>query len=415
MRNNYICALDLGSSKIVCSLAKKRGNSIDELFLESVPSRGIKRGRIVDTQEVSQSIEKILKVMKAKSGINVRSLCLNIYGQEVSARHSRTVIPLAQKRNKIITPSDIRRVKEEARLLGSDLENEVIQTIPFSYSIDERDNIKDPLGLYGHKLGIDLFIISVKAGYLQSLNRILNRLGYEIKHLFLSGLATSNFILSNGPLRQGLCVFCDIGADLTELVIFENTIFQNIETLPIGGDDITQGIANVFKIPFQLAQDLKHSYGRIAESARMNQNKEVMVKKDGFYKVILQREIGEVITNKAKSMCSSIKDKLDNLTQKKTINKIFVGGRTILVDGFLELMETTLNIPIKMATNSPHSFLINQNFISSVPHFLNYATSLGILYEAIELSKATKATNLASKNLIFKIISRVKEIYQEYF
>lgn len=420
MSSNYICALDLGSSKIACSLAKlKRHDSIESLFLDSIPSKGIRRGRIVDSQDAADSIDKLLKIMKQRSGINIHFVCINICSHDVSAKHSSTVISLAERGSKLITPSDLRRVREEASILGTELEEEIIQAIPFSYNVDGRDNITNPLGLYGRKLGIDLFIISVNTGYLQGIHRLLNRLGYEIKHLFLSGLATSKVILDEDSLRDGLYVFCDIGADLTEIVIFENAVLQHIETLSFGGDDLTQEIAGAFKIPFELAEEIKCTYARVAESDQITADKEVMIKKDDYYRAIPQRKVCEVITYKARSFCSRINDKLNQLiTRDKVISKIFVGGRTVLVDGFLETMESMVGIPIDMTNSCRSPFLSNTKLdsVSSVPLFLNYATSLGILCEAIEHSKGSRFPSLApSKNLALSIIDWIKEIYQEYF
>ena len=420
MRNNYICALDLGSSKIACALAElKKGGVTENIFLESVPSKGIKKGRLIDIQEISASLDRLLEIVKKKSGRNIHFVYINIYGQDVSTRHSQATIPLAERGNKLITLSDVRRVTEEARILGSSLEEEIIQTIPFSYTVDDRDNITNPLGLYGHKLGVDLFLILVKSSYLQSIERLFNRLGYEIKHLFLSGLATSKVVLNKDSIKNGLYIFCDIGADLTEIVVFEDAILKHIETLIVGGDDLTEEIAQSFKIPFELAEEIKRSLAYVVDEGKTQEDKEVMIKKDGCYKPISQAKVREVLVSKTELICRSIKERLDEIVAKdKAINGIFVGGRTVLIGGFLEIMETILGVPIKMIVGSQLPFIFSKRIdtVSSTPRFLNYATSLGILYEAMALSKEKEVFSPSyPKSLIAKTISRFKEIYQEYF
>lgn len=420
MRNSYICALDLGSSKIACALAKfNKKNHIEDLMLESVATRGIKMGKVVDIQETSNSVEHLLKIVKERSGINVRSVYINIYGKDITTKHSRTVIPLAERGNKVITYSDVRRVTEEARILGSSFEEEILQDIPFIYVIDDQEYINSPIGLYGHKLGVDLLLILVKTSCIHGIHRLFNQLGYEIKHLFLSGLATSRIVLSEDLLKNGLYVFCDIGSDLTEIIVFENAILKHIETLSFGGDDLTGEIIRAFKIPFELAEGIKKSCAHVTESGQPGEDKEVMIKSDGYYKSISQIKICQIVTSKADWICRSIKDKLDKITTDSGgINSIFVSGRTILMDGFLEKMETIMGCPVKMATNCRSTLLPNKrlDIISSVPQFLNYVTSLGIVYEAMGLSLRKKVSLGAFTGNIFnRTFNRIKEIYQEYF
>jgi cell division protein FtsA len=420
MRSKYICTLDLGSSKFTCCLAKLRKNgSVEGLFLESIPSLGMKRGRVIDIQGVSNTIDRLLKMMKVKSGVNIRDLYINVYGQDVTTTHSRTVIPLAEKRNKMITTSDIQRVTEEARLLGASLDEEIIQMMPFSFSVDDQDNIVNPCGLYGRKLGIDLFIISVKTAFLQGINRLINRLNYEIKHLFLSGLATSKVILREDLLKGGFYILCDIGADLSEITIFQNAVLQHVDTIGLGGNDLTEALRQAFKIPFELAEEIKCSYAYIIDPAAIREDKEVIIKKDDYYKVISQRKICEVITKQARSICHSIKEKIGSrLSDQTPVNKIFVAGRTVLVDGFIEMMEETLNIPTKLAASQHLPFVYEKKspITSSLPQLLNYATSLGLLAQAIELHKKNKVLSVSrSKNLFSKVINHAKDLFQEYF
>ena len=162
MINSYICAMDIGSSKLAAVLAKTRKNSVTDLFFETEVSKGIKEGAIVDSIELIGSIERLLKNLKSKSGVKIKSVFTNISGLDLLTKHSCAVIPLAERGNKVISSADIQRVNEQARVLGSNLEEEVIHQIPYSYNIDSKKNIINPLGLYSHRLEIDLFLVSAK-------------------------------------------------------------------------------------------------------------------------------------------------------------------------------------------------------------------------------------------------------------
>lgn len=419
MRNNYICALDLGSSKIAAGLAcfSKKGN-VTNLFLESVASAGIKKGKILDPADLSNAISRLLEKIKVKSGINIKSIYINIYGQDIVTKHSHATIALSERGNKIITKRDLERLVEEAKILGSNLEEEIIHQMPLSFTVDDQDNIINPLGLYGHRLEVDLYLICVKSSYFQNINRLINHIGYEIKYIFLSGITTSKIVFSQDLLRKGLNILCDIGSDITQIYLFKDGILHNLKVLPQGGDDLTYELMRVLKIPFELAEDIKQSYATIGEY-RGSEEKQVMVKKDTSYSPVSKRIICEVITSKAKSLIQSIKNSVEDIVPElNCVDNFVVGGRTILVDGFLEIMETTLGFPVKMIRFfNPGIFdAVKDDIVKSTPQFLNYATTLGLIYEGIESIKSRYfLTPSPYRNPLLKIIHRAKEVYQEYF
>lgn len=310
MLDNYICVLDIGSSKIASCVAQIKRKRLNNIFFESAPSKGVKEGVIVDSINLVSSITKLMKNLKVKSGINIKFLYTNISGQDIVTRRSHAIIPLAERGNKVITVSDMQRVSEQARILGSSLEEEIIHQIPSSYTIDSKSNIANPIGLYSHRLEVDLYLVCGRLSSVQSLSRVMNQSGYDIKNLFFSGLATSKAVFDK-DLAGGLNLFCDIGSDMTELLVFRDGLLRDIEILPIGGDDLTEQLQGELKIPFDLAEDIKRSHGIIGDPAYIREDKEILVKKSNLYKPIKQRVVSGIITSSAKAICSKIKDALE--------------------------------------------------------------------------------------------------------
>jgi len=417
MLNNYICAVDIGSSKISAVVAEIKKRHMPRVFLESMPAKGIKRGLIIDSVVLIESISNVLKNLKVKSGINIKSIYTNISGQDIVTRHSRAIIPLAERGNKVITLSDLEQVNEQARILGSSLEEEIIHQIPFSYTIDSQSNIANPLGLYSHRLEVDLYLICAKLSSIQNLTRVINQSGYEIKGLFFSGLATSKAIL-NEEFKEGINIFCDIGSDITELLVFEDSMLKDIKVLLFGGDDLTLELSQELKISFDLAEDIKRSYALVGEQSQIGENKEILVKKHNIYMPIKQRLVSEMITAKTKLFCNSLKDNLEKMIPCGEINNFVTTGRTILLEGFLETLENSLGVAVKLGRiiNPDIKFLTNQNDALSGHKHLTYLTSLGMLCEVLEKSKSKAISYaLTPQNFIFNAINRLKEIYQEYF
>jgi len=435
MLNNYICALDLGSSKIASVVAEIKRKRIANIFFESIPSRGIKKGVIIDSTEVIGSIGKILKRLKIKSGINIKSIYTNISGTDVVTKHSRAIIPLAERGNKVITLSDIRKVNEQARILAASLEEDIIHQIPFSYTIDSRSNILNPLGLYSHSLEVDLYLVCAKLSSIQSLTRVINQAGYEIKNLFFSGLATSNVVFdkefqvgvnpvtgddSGGTnFSKGINILCDIGSDIIELLIFKDGSLCDIAILALGGDDITAELSNSLKMPFDLAEDTKRSYGIIGKQSQVKEDKEILVKKDNIYKPIKQRLVSEIITAKTKLICENLKDTLDKKIDLSQVDNFVTVGRTILLEGFLEMLENTLETSVKIGRiTDPHiSSLVNKDNNLSGQRYLTYITCLGMLSEALKgkQPQTLPVNQPAPKNPFLRAINRFKEVYEEYF
>ncbi len=417
MLSSYICALDIGSSKIAAVVAQVKGKRFTNIYFETIPSRGIKRGVVVDSIELMGCVGKALKNLKAKSGINIKYIYTNISGQDITTKHSRAIMPLAERGNKVITLYDIQRVNEQARILGSSLEEEIIHQIPFGYSIDSAGNIANPLGLYSHRLESDLYLICGKLSSMQSLSRVINQAGFEIKKLFLSGVATARVVFNLGP-KTGLNILCDIGSDITEIIIFKDGILRDIEILELGGNDMTKELEAQLKVTYDLAEDVKRSYGAVAEPGYISEDREILVKKDNAYKPIKHKLVAEVINAKTKSMCQEIKEVVAKKTDLNIADNFITVGRTILLDGFLETLENTLGVPVKLGRiNDPElTTFINKNDVLSGQRYLTYLTCLGMVSRASRDEESmVSPAHTANRSLLSKAINRFKEVYQEYF
>ena len=417
MAKNYICGLDIGTSKIAaCVVEVRKGKAVD-VFFESQESLGVKKGSVVDSIELVECVGKVLKALKAKSGINIKAVHANIAGQDVATKHSRAIIPLAERGNKVITSADIKNVIHQAFILGSIIEDEVIHQIPYSYTVDNKTGITNPLGLYGHKLEVDLYLICAKLSNVQTIIYAVNQAGYDVKEIFLSGLATSEVIFDE-ELKKGNNILCDIGSDITELIFFKDGILKDIKMLFMGGSDLTRALQDGLNIPFELAKDIKISSGTVDESGVLDENKQILVKKDNEYQSIKKKQVWDILNTQTKSMCFSLKDAVEKTVALNEINHFVFTGRTILQEGFLEMLETNTGIPLEFARiRDPQvAPLINKNSALSGRKYLTYATALGLACkELYGYEPKTLTIQKSSHNPVFKAVNKLKEIYQEYF
>jgi len=417
LNNSHICAIDIGSNKISACLALIRKNRIENIFFEVMPSRGVKEGVIVDATELVICATKIIKSLRAKSGLKIKFIHTNFSGKDISTKHSHAIIPLAERGNKVVTTTDIASANEQARILGSSLEDEIIHVIPSSYSIDSKSNVINPVGLYSHKLEVDLYLVCARLASLQSLSRVISQAGYEIRSLSFSGLATSKAVFGREE-KRGVSVFCDVGSDVTELLTFKDGLLQSIQILPLGGNSMTQQLSEGLKINFELAEDIKRSYGVIGGADNIQEDKEILVKKDEFYKPIKQREVAQMVTASSRLICTQIKEVVQNKIALHEIDHFIMVGKTLLTDGFIEMMEEVIRIPVAMGRirNLEIVSLVKENSDLSGQKYLTYLTCLGMICEDLE-NKTVGTSNLVkpAKNLLIKAINRFKEVYQEYF
>lgn len=416
MLNNYICAIDIGSSKISAVCAVLKNKKIVALFTESAPSKGIKKGVVVDSVELTNCLSGILKSLKIKSGIGIRAVFCAISGADITTKHSRAIIPLAERGNKVVTLADIQKVNEQARILASSLDEESIHQIPFSYSLDSKEEILNPLGLYGHCMETDLYLVCAKTSVIDSLTRAVNQAGYEIKKVYFSGIATAAAVFDRQ--QEGFAALCDIGGDITEIILFKDGLLRNIEVMPRGAEEISLAIAKTLEIPLDLAESVKKSYSFVSEPGAIEEDQEILIKKDNIYKPVKQKLLLEIVNPQVEAICRLIKERIEKHVPVSHIKNFLVSGRAILLDGFLEKFENVLGIPVQLGRIADPQIagLIKNDEVSTTHSGLAYLTALGVVIQESKIDKLYLAPSAhPPRNFFLKTLAKAKEVYQEYF
>ena len=197
----YICGIDIGSSKVAVCLGGFKGSELNQLWWDSAATVGVKQGQWQDIGSLTAALSKLLKNLKAKSGVKIKSAYLGIASQNIIAKHSQAVIALAERGNRSVTKRDIQNVNQQAQILGSCLEDEVLHAESLNYSVDNENEVINPLGLYGHQLKVDLYLISAKASYINTIRDVFHRLGLKLNDITLSGLAVSQAMFNPQKLK----------------------------------------------------------------------------------------------------------------------------------------------------------------------------------------------------------------------
>ncbi|MFC1658072.1 cell division FtsA domain-containing protein [Candidatus Omnitrophota bacterium] len=419
----YICGIDIGSSKIAACLGCFKGTELLRVWWDSIEAVWASQGQLQDIPALTASLAQLLKNLKSKSGVKTRAVSLAITSQNIIAKHSQAVIALAERGNKSVTKAHIHNVIQQARILGSCMEDDILHAQPLSYSIDNENEVTEPLGLYGHQLKVDLYLICARVSYINALVEVVNRLGVRLNEITLSGLAVGQALFDTRAM-QGINILCDIGKDLTQIAIFSDRGLVHYQTISYGGDNLTLSLSKELDLPYSLAQEVKISYGRVVQDNREIKDKEIIVKRGSGYITLSQNSVIQILTRACAGIAEAIRETIrpqllamsSSACAPKTT--LYVSGRTACLEGFLELLEVAIGIPVKIAkVGNPllAASLMRHSVFSGEPT-LNYLACFGLLIDSARLSyKKTSLSRRDLRSLLCGIPEKVREIYQEYF
>lgn len=378
---------------------------ITEVSYKSCPSAGIRDGVIQELGLLSESISGLLGGLSASCGQRIKSLTVSMPSLRLKVKHSSGLLPISERSNKIITSSDMDKVTRQAYNLGLGIDEYVLCSIPQSYAVDNQAQLINPLGLYSHRLGVELLLVTALYPEAQNLISSVERCGYKVKAVISSSLAASLSTLREEEKARGCC-FLDIGYDFIRMLVFKEGILRGMECFDFGSKDLDCALARELKIPYELAGQIKASYGA-AFAANKDLEQEVLVsQKDKTYRPIKRRLISNVLENKLRDMFSLIKERFSSRYRIEDFPAgVIVCGKDALLDGFLESLETSLGLSARLAKmeDLPVRDISCAGAVGLVKHSLSQ-------YPKIEFFKLS-----AGRNIIEKIARKSKEIYQEYF
>jgi cell division protein FtsA len=402
-----ICAIDIGDSKITAALAKiGRKGKLDSVFTEETISRGLRNGVISDVSSLSDTIQNTIQALKNRTKINISEVIININGNNIICRHSRATVPLIEKGNKLISNSDVKKVNKQARILGMNIDEELIHEFVQSYTIDNYEEIKNPLGLYGRKISVDLYMIISKTSYISNIVEVLNQAGLELRNLAFSGFVSGLAVLTKEEMQKG-CILVNIGAILTEILFFREEVLRHVEILPIGGNKITESITSRLKISWELAEELKKSYVVVFDN-EIKEDEEILIKKVSTYKPVKRKQIIAICKDAVDELVEMIKDKIDHSPFKEQLSAgVIITGGGSLLHGLLELIELKIGIPTRLGKIKNISIISSKN--------PQYSTVIGLIYYYIDTFLAKRNPIQKGKNFFSLLTEQIKYLYQEYF
>ncbi|MBI5417226.1 cell division protein FtsA [Candidatus Poribacteria bacterium] len=408
---NIVVGLDIGTTKICMVIAEVTPEGqVSIIGLGACPSKGLRKGVVVNLESTVKSIEKALEEAELMAGFSVSKVYAGIAGGHIKAINSRGVIAVSGH-DKVITQADVDRVIDAARAVAIPLDREVIHVLTQEFILDDQDGIKDPVGMVGVRLEAEVHIVTGAVTSAQNIIRSVNRAGLEVEDIVLEPLASSYAVLDDNEKELGV-ILADIGGGTTDIAIFSNGSIKHTSVLALGGDHVTNDVAVGLRTPNAEAERIKKEYG-CALTGLIRQDEELEVPSVGGRapRKVSRKILGEIIEPRMEELLTLVNRDIKRVgMDEMTAAGVVLTGGASLMEGTVEMAEKIFEAPVRIGY--PHGVVGLTDVINNP----SFATAVGlVLYGVKNRTMNNKPNRFRGYNLFGKVANRMKEWFEEFF
>lgn len=341
-----ITALDIGTSKIAALVAEFNENGqVQVLGMGVQPSRGLKKGVIVNIENTIQAIQRAIEDAEQAANVKVTNVCASIAGAHIQSFNSNGVVAI---RDREVTGFDVERVIDAAKAVAIPADQRILHILPQEFLIDNQDGIKEPIGMAGVRLEAKVHLISGSISIAQNVVKCIQQCGLEVSDLVLQQLASSYAVLTEDEKELGVCVV-DIGGGTADLTVFTEGAIRYTASIPIAGAQVTSDIAHALRIPTQYAEEIKIEHGLALARLAKGDNIEVRGMLDRPGREITVQSLASVIEARYEEIFSLVYEELakSGLLDRLAAGVVLTGGAS-KIEGALELAEEVLRLPVRL-------------------------------------------------------------------
>ena len=374
-KNDIICSIDVGSSKIKTIIARIISSEENPRILGVgvAESFGVRKGMIVDLEETLNSINESVEKAERIAGFLVKRAVVSIGGNHISSQLSKGTIAVGRADGEV-SSDDIERVISAAQTVSIPANKEILHIIPRNFSLDEQKDIKDPLGMSGVRLEVDALIIEGSTPYIKNLSKCFEQAKIEVESFVLSPLAAAKSILTKRQKELGV-VLVDIGGGTTSLTVFEEDDLLLSVILPIGGSHITNDIAIGLRTSIDVAEKVKLEFGNalpkeIGKKEDINLS-EIDSSEEG---IVSRYHVAEIIEARLEEIFNLVNKELRKIEKDRLLpaGAVLVGG-TAKIPGAVDLAKSALGLPAQTG------FPISLGGLVDKVDDPSFATAVGLL------------------------------------
>ena len=407
----YVVGLDIGTTKITCVATELRdGGAVHVVGLGESPSRGLRKGVVVNLDATVQAIKAAVEEAELMAGVNVESATVGIAGGHIRSFNSRGVVAVPGK-ERIVSREDLRRVLDAAQAVSIPQDREILHVLPQEFVLDEQGGISSPVGMLGSRLEANVHIVTAASTSVQNLVTCVNRAGVEVRDTVLEQLAGAESTLTADEKELGVALI-DIGGGTTDLAIFEKGAIWHTAVLPVGGAHFTNDLAVGLRTPSPEAERLKLKHG-CALSSLVEESAAIEVPSVGGRKprLLSLQVLSEILQPRAEEIFTLIHEEVVRAGFERQLNAgvVLTGGGSLL-PGMTDVAEQVFDLPVRSGVPGGAEGLIQP---ASGPQ---HATSIGLaLYGARHQSPRRRMPLPIDPGLFGRVGDRVKAWFAEMF
>ncbi len=409
LERRMIVGLDIGTSKIVAIVGEiGPEGKIEVVGVGTHPSRGLKKGVVVNIESTVQSIQRAVEEAELMAGCEIHSVYADIAGSHVRSLNSHGIVAI---RDKEVSQSDVDRVIDAARAVAIPADQKILHVIPQEFVIDQQDGIREPIGMSGVRLEARVHIVTGAVSSAQNIEKCVRRCDLSVDDVVLQQLASSYAVLAEDEKELGVCMV-DIGAGTTDIAIFADGGLRHTAVIPIAGDQVTNDIAIALRTPTKSAEEIKLKYAcALPQYASGEETIEVAGVGDRPPRRLARLTLAEVVEPRYAELFALIQAEVRRSGFEDMIAAgIVLTGGASKMEGAVELAEEVFHMPVRLGSPSGIEGLIE--VVSNPIH----ATAVGLLIYARDLIADGRGPRAVRESMGFRdMFERMKRWFEVNF
>ncbi|ARU58688.1 cell division protein [Oleiphilus messinensis] len=399
--DNMIVGLDIGTSKVVAIVGQKTPEGdINIVGIGSHPSKGLKRGVVVNIETTVQSIQRAIEEAELMAGCRIHSVYAGIAGSHIRSMNSHGIVAI---RDREVLQADIDRVIDAAQAVAIPADQKILHIIPQEYVIDNQEGIKEPLGMSGVRLEAKVHLVTCAVNAAQNIEKCVRKCNLDVDDIILEQLASSYAVLTDDEKELGVCLV-DIGGGTTDIAIFTGGSIRHTAVIPIAGDQVTNDIAMALRTPTQNAEEIKIKYAcALTQLAGAEETIKVPSVGERPPRDLSRQALAEVVEPRYEELFTLIQSELRRSGYEELVAAgIVLTGGTSKMEGVVELAEEIFHMPVRLA--SPQGV----TGLADVVNNPMYSTGVGLLiygFKQIDLGRVPATRPESSVNWVEKVKS----------
>jgi len=342
-----IVGLDIGTSKVVAIVGEvNEEGEVEVIGLGTHPSRGLKKGVVVNIESTVQSIQRAVEEAEQMAGCQINAVFAGIAGSHIRSLNSHGIVAIKDRE---VTQGDVDRVIDAARAVAIPADQKILHVLPQEFIIDHQEGIREPVGMAGVRLEAKVHLVTGAVSAAQNIIKCVRRCGLEVDDIILEQVASSHAVLTADEKELGVCLV-DMGGGTTDIAVFTEGAIRHTAVIPIAGDQVTNDIAVALRTPTQHAEDIKIRYAcALRQLANPDETIEVPSVGERPPRRLARQTLAEVVEPRYEELLSLIHAELrrSDFEELAAAGVVLTGG-SAKMEGVVELAEEVFHMPVRL-------------------------------------------------------------------